>query len=324
MPNIADLVKRLQSTGEKLSSNQDFQLLDEMLTRSLQPLEAETEVYFEWLAEVAAFTITSRRRQNDTLVAACIAGLCGGENSARVVVASGIDRGHILSMLNKATHVGERLEKAQIEYMRRHGNRVNNAALQEIHHAKNILGNWHRVVPAMRTSAYWYRLALAHKSDIIHHYQRLLLKVASRINHASGGRVELESAFGDAYLAADTAANRFQPHKGVFATYINVCLKGSSRVSASNALGLAAPGARVLSADALQTDSIDAALDISDPITSAHMVDDSMVTRIDAIAGDKDVRAALMISEVVPPAVTQLLKSGGVKQRMQSMTGEWN
>lgn len=307
MRHIADLVRTQQSTKDKLSSSQDFSILDELLVRALTPLEAETDAYGEWLAEVMTFLISSRRRQNDTLIQACIDGLCGGTNSCHKIMESGIDRELVFSFLGKASKIGQSLERAQLDHIRRRSNRVDNSNLQEIANAKAQLGEGPFVAMAVRTSRYWYEQALLHKEGIIRHYLRLLLKVSSRVNHASGGRVELESAFGDAYIAADMAVNRFRADQGVFASYLSGYLKGSSRVSASNALGLAAPGARVLSADALQADPIDD-LDIPDQV-GIDFRDESIIRSIDAVSQDADIRAALMVSDVTPPAANALRTS---------------
>lgn len=317
MNSLGDLVRRHQATGAKLSSNQDFHVLDQLLVRALEPMEAETDVFWEWLAEVAAFTVTSRRKTNEPLIAVCIAGLCGAKNSASAVITSGIDRGHVLNMLSRAAPLGVSLEAAQVEYLRCHGNRVASESLVDLRRIKAILGNKPSVTPAMRTARYWYNLALRHKESIISHYMRLLLKVSTRVSHGSGNRIETEPVFADAYITAGEAVNQFRADKGVFAGYLGFFLKGSARSSAQHALGLAAPGARVASADALQADGIEGALEIGDQ--TIGVADESIVPRLDFIAADPDVRAALMVSDVVPPEIarmrTEIARS---KQSMQT------
>jgi hypothetical protein len=161
---------------------------------------------------------------------------------------------------------------------------------------------------ATRTAKYWYKLALSHKESIVRHYLRLLFKTASRINHASGGMVELDQAFSEAYLAADVAVNRFRPSEGVFASYLSNYLKGGSRVAASHALGLATPGARIHSVDAIHTDPVDD-LDIADPLDVINMKDDSILHRVNAVCEDEDILAALILSELVPVAALSLKTS---------------
>ncbi len=321
--NLAELVRRHQATGAKLSSYQDFSVLDQLLVNAMTPLEAETTAYFEWLAEVAAFTVTSRRRSNESLVSACVVGLCGGRDSPRAVSAAGIDRAHVFALLNRLAPVSTSLEEAQVDYARRHGRRVPASVLEDMYRSRAVLGPRPGVVPATRAARYWHRLALRHKADILSHYMRLLFKVSSRVSHASGNRVEVEPAFADAYLTASEAVDRFRADRGVFASYLSLCLKGSSRESASHALGLAAPGARVASADALQADAIDGALEIGDP--TAGVADRAVIVSIDAVSSDPDVRAALMLSELEPPEVARLradeLKSARSKQPINRAAG---
>ena len=298
-------MRKHQATGAKLSSHQDFAVLDRLIVGALEPLEAETTAYKEWLAEVAAFTLTSRRRDNDALVRACVMGICG-TRSASIISATGIDRAHAFVFLNRAGKIGKALENAQIAFVRQHGKRVSDECLRCIRAAKQALGNNPSILPAIRASRYWTDLALAHKAEIISHYMRLMFKVASRISHTSGNRIEVNPAFNDAYLTASEAVDYFRADRGVFASYLGLHLKGSIRSSAKQALGLAAPGARVASADALQADPIDGALEISDPTVGP--TDISIIARIDSIAADADVRAALVVSDIEPPEIARLHK----------------
>jgi len=317
MNKLAELVRQHQSNAPKFSSNQDFSLLDQLLENALIPMEAETDAYYEWLAEVLAFTITSRRRPNDNLVAACINGLCGGTNSVKEVIASGCDRAHMFSLLNNTTKVGETLEESQVDYARRRGTRIPITTLQKIREAKNALGSKPRVGPAMRTSKYWYHLALKQKESILSHYMQLFFKNAMHASVSSGNRIESGPAFHDAYLTAGDAVDRFRADKGVFAHYLGLYLKGSVSESARQALGLAAPGARVASEDALQADAIDGALEIGDPTVGP--TDYTVVKRIDAVSRDPDVRAALMLSDITPPHVVQLANHKSSKQSLTLM-----
>ena len=307
MRDISGLVSREQSRAEKLSSTQDFSILDSLLANAVAPLEAETDVYLEWVGEVIAHCVASRRKQNDRLLKACFDNLVGVGYS-RDIIEAGIDRELVFSFLKRATDAGATLERVQMEYSRRRSDRTDIRHLTELKNCIDLLGSRPLVSVAARTAAYWYGLALSHKEGIIRHYLRLLLKVSSRASHASGGRIELGAAFGDAYVAADMATNRFRADCGVFASYLGSYLKGSSRVSASNALGLAAPGARVLSADALQADTIDG-VEITDHSAGVNMEDDFTVRCVDAIAFDPDVRAALVVSDVESPAAAALRAS---------------
>ena len=303
MKSLTDLVRRHQSTGVKLSSNMDFLVLDEMLVAGLLPMEAESKSYAEWLGEVIAFTVTSRRRANDALVAACVVGLLGAPSAARVS-AAGIDRGHVFSYLSHVQRLGATLLAAEVEIARHHGRRVPHEHVEGRIDSQRQLGRGASVGPAAVAASYWLARAADHKASIISHYVQLLLKVASRLSHASGNRVEADQAFGDAYVAASIAVNRFRADRGVFASYLAMCLKGSSRESASHALGLAAPGARVLSEDALQAGDIEAAMEVHDP--SQGSGDDALLHQMDVIACDPDVRAFLMLSDVAPPATRRL------------------
>ena len=304
---ISELVQRHQASDGRSSSNLDFVLLDEILMRALAPLEYSTEAYREWLAEVAAYTIMSRRRDNNNLVVECVAGLFGACDSRIGVVTAGIDRAHVFSFLQKAVEASNRLEAAQVAYLRHHGKRVSPDTLETIRATKNALGHSSHVVPAVRTAAYWYDLACKHKSRIISYYMRLLYKVSSRSSVVSGNRVEADVAFGDAYVTASNAVDRFRSDRGVFASYLGICLKGSNRESAANALGLATPGARVLSHEANQADDIEGAMSLSD--SSKDAPDYSVLSYVDAIARDPDVRVALMLSDIEPSAVRSKQRS---------------
>lgn len=296
---ISDLVSHHQSSKDKLSSQQDFGILDKLLARALSPLEAETDAFREWLGEVISFSIASRRRPNDELLVSCVLGLCGVQNVSQQVIDSGVDRDLIFTFLNRATTIGKNLETAQVDYIRRRANRADLKSLRVIALSKNRLGNGYLVAMATRTAKYWYKLALTHKESIVRHYLRLLFKTASRINHASGGMVELDQAFSEAYLAADVAVNRFRPSAGVFASYLSNYLKGGSRIAASHALGLATPGARIHSADAIHTDPVDD-LDIANPFDVITLRDDSILRKVNAVCKDADIRAALIVSDVLP------------------------
>src|SRR5271170_6506037 len=149
MTTIANIVKTQQSTGDKLSSSVDFRILDELLIRALGPLERETRVYKEWLAELVAFFVTSRRRQNDELMDACLYGL-RGNISARYVVESGIDREMVFSFLDRATKLGAMLEQSQLSWIRRRANRTDNASLQIIADVKAQMGEGPLVCAAAR------------------------------------------------------------------------------------------------------------------------------------------------------------------------------
>ena len=304
---ISELVSHHQSSQDKLSSHQDFGILDQMLIRALNPLEAETEAFREWLGEVLSFSLASRRHPNDDLLAACVMGLCGNKNIAQMVVSSGVDRDLVFTFLNRSTTVGKNLETAQITYIRRRANRADLNSLRIISQSKNRLGNGYLVAIATRTAKYWYKLALAHKESIVRHYLRLLFKTASRINHASGGMVELDPAFSEAYLAADVAVNRFNSSAGVFASYLSNYLKGGSRIAASHALGLATPGARIHSIDAIHTDPV-YDLDIANPLDTITPNDDSILRKVNAVCADADIRAALMVSELIPVKAASLIE----------------
>jgi hypothetical protein len=319
MTRVADVVRSMQSKGDKLSSQQDFRVLDNLLIEALRPLELETAAYREWLGEVIVYSISSRRRQNEPLLAACIKGISGAPNNARALLDAGINRAHVFSFLRKASDIGQALEKAQMECARRRSHRVSAEILREMTEARLMLGVGERVVPAIRTSAYWHNRALAHKRSIISHYMMLMSKTASRISYASGGRVEANPAFNDAYLAAESAVDRFRADAGVFAPYLARYLKGSSRSSASHALGLAAPGYRVLSADALQADSIDAALNLPDSLAVVEPADQSVIMKIDAIATDPDVRAALMVGDIAPPAALALRRAVNISANRSNL-----
>jgi hypothetical protein len=306
LPSVSEIVRTYQATGEKLSSQQDFGVLDELLARAVEPLEAETEAYFEWLGEVVAFSLTSRRRLNHAVLSAAVAGLCG-QQSGRAVIDAGIDRGHVFSLLKRVSQVGDMLEKAQLDCLRRLNRRVSVSVLKDIKAARDRLGDGSLTAPAARASRYWYCLARRHKRSIIYQFLRKLAKTASQISHASGKRIEKDPAFHDAFLAAWIAADRFRADSGVFAPYLGNYLRGSSRVSASYAIGLAAPGARVASADALQAGPLDEAAEIVD-VSNSPGADDSLIRKIDAVSSDPDVRAALMVSDVQPPAAIALAR----------------
>jgi hypothetical protein len=307
MDDLAKLIRVKQSTQEKLSSQQDFSILNELLIRALLPIIAETQIYHEWLAEIISHLILLKRGNNDTLLYACFEGL-HGENVVRQIVESGIDRELIFKFLNKAIKLGQQLEEAQIEQAKRRADRVNFANLQTIYDVKMQLGNSSSTAMALRTSSYWYELALKHKESILDHYMRLLLKTASRTSHASGNRIEIENAFSEAYIAASQAVDRFCSERGVLASYISSYLKGSSRVSATQALGLAAPGSRVASSEALQTDPIDDDMEIFDETPYFSNEDSDLIKKIDVISNDLDVRAVLMLSGIVPPFIRNACK----------------
>jgi len=315
---LSDLVSHYQSSQDKLSSQQDFSILDQMLVKALRPLEAETDAFREWLGEVLSFSLASRRHPHDSLLVACVLGLCGCScNTSQLIVDAEVDRDLIFTFLNRSTIVGKNLETAQMAYIRRRVNRADVSSLKVIAQSKNRLGNGYLVAMAIRTSKYWYKLALSHKESIVRHYLRLLFKTASRLNHASGGMVELDQAFSEAYLASDVAINRFRPSAGVFASYLSNYLKGGSRIAASNALGLATPGARIHSADAIHTDPVDN-LDIPNPLDTISQKDDSVILKINSICADDDIRAALMVSELLPtPSLDKLNISDDYLTRYQ-------
>jgi hypothetical protein len=308
MKDIADLVRIKQSTSEKLSSQQEFTILNELLIRALIPIETNTSVYREFLAEIISTITLIRRGSNDELLSACFYGL-KGEPSARKIIETGIDKEYIFKFLEKISRLGKELEEAQVKQVVRRADRIDYKNLKIIYDIKSQLGESSLIAMSIRTSIYWYELALKHKESIIDHYMRLLLKTASRISHASGGRVEMENAFPEAYIAASQAVDRFRVDKGVFASFISGYLKGSTRVASTQALGLAAPGSRVASSEALQTDSLSEELDFIDE--NAIIVSDNdsiMIKNISAIAEDKDVKAALMLSGIVPPVLHGMSK----------------
>jgi hypothetical protein len=302
---ISELVTKHQSKGEKLSSSQDFTILNNLLANSLIPLEAETEVFREWLGEVMTFSLASRRKPSEELITACFAGLCGEKNVSPTIIDAGVDRDLVFTFLNKVCDLGSGLETAQTEYICRRANRTDQTNLTIIAYVKSILGQSARVPMATRTARYWLKLALKHKEWIISNYFRLLYKTSAQISHASGGMVEQDAAFGEAFLATDMAVNRFHPAMGVFAGYLAGYLKGGSRLSASQALGLATPGARITSAEAIQTETVDG-IEIPEKTEVGERLDPILLAKIDAVSSDPDIRAALMLSDVVPPTVTNL------------------
>ena len=298
------VTKNHHSGGDgKLSSHQSFKVLDTLLIRALLPLEEETTAYREWLGEVLAFSIVSRRKPNQGLIVACVLSLCGAPNSTRLLIEAGVDRALVFSFLSKANSLGQSLEDAQLHYLRRKATESDIASLKVITTTKEQLGHGKLVAQATRTSRYWTRLALTYKENIISHYLRLLYKTSAIISHASGGAVEQDSAFEEAYLAANMAADRFRPDMGVFAGYLGSYLKGSARVAASHALGLAAPGARIHSSDAIQTDPID---DLEIAEVNFDLTDNAILRKVDAVSHDADIRTALLISDVEPPTAVAL------------------
>lgn len=305
--NTKDIVKLCQSVGDNKTSHQNFAVLDALLLRALQPLEAETPAFREWAAEVLLAQVTSRRAENPELVNACVGAMLGRPNSSQALIGAGLDRGAIFNFVGRVTELGSQLENAQVEHCRRHGVRVSAELIQDLKHAHNELGLSPRLVVACRTSAYWLQEAATFKGQIVDHFLRLLYKHASRSEVVSGKRVSLDDAFQGAYVAIYVAVNMFRSSKGAFGSYIGKWLMMSNRESASHSMGLAVPGKRMRSEAVLQSIPLENADSIG--LEPVHEGDQELISRISAVANDPDIRAVLWLADAVSPTVGQVSRA---------------
>lgn len=291
--------------GPVLTSRQQFQVLDRLLARAFYPLVAETPAFYEFVGEVLALNARSRRSNADEMVAACTRVLTGAPDPVGVLLDGGLDRDHAFDFLRHVRAYGDELRRGELEYLRNPSSAV---AARRIYDARTMLGDRPRLSPALTTSAYWQDCALEWRNHIVAHYSRMLMKGATGMSRASGGRIEVDPTFHDAWIAACTAASRFRSDQATFAGFLGRSLKGTYRIAASNALGLAAPGARVASQDALQTTVLDDASELSADTSPDNSLDTHVLLRAIQLASHHpDVRVLLMTGEADPTAALAAL-----------------
>ena len=286
--------------GPVLTSRQQFQVLDRLLARALHPLVAETPAFYEFVGEVLALNARSRRSNADEMVAACTRVLTGAPDPVNILLGAGLDRDHAFEFLRHVRNFGDVLRRAEIHLMHAATSKI---AVRSIYNSRLVLGQRPRLTPALTSSAYWQDCALAWRNHIVAHYSRMLMKGATGMSRASGGRIEVDPTFHDAWIAACTAASRFRSDQATFAGFLGRSLKGTYRIAASNALGLAAPGARVRSEEALQTTVLDDASELSvDTSPDNSLETDVLLRAVQLASHHPDVRLLLMTGEADPTA----------------------
>ena len=292
-------LQRRAVSGPTLTSRQQFTVLDALIVRALQPLHSETEAFMEWVGEMLCRSVRSRRSNAAEMTSACARVLSGDPRAVELLMNAGLDRGHAFAFLNKMETLHSDMTRAEMAIIRGDQPRADHlAALQR---CKILLGDGARVSAALRTSSYWHHRAADWRNRIVDHYLKLILKGSVSMNRLSGGRVEVDSTFHDAWVTVANAANRFRSDYGVFSSFLGRGLRGTYRVAASNALGLAAPGARVQSDKALQTAPLEQAAEMPlHPVVNTGSDEDRLQRALMVLCVSADVRVALAVSSADP------------------------
>jgi hypothetical protein len=301
------VVQQRAHKGPNMNSRQQFSILDRMLVHALDPLAAESESYMSWVAEMLAISVKSRRKNAKEMEYACVRILSGEKQANELLVSAGLDRGHAFDYLKRVIEIHSAISKAEMSVALT--GTATRKELEDMQVARDVLGDSPRLSPAVVTAAYWYDSAIKWRDYIVDHYLKLLLKGAIGMNRASGGRIETDPTFHEAWISAALSADRFRSDSGAFASFLQRSLKGTFRVAASNSLGLAAPGARVHSDEALQTSPLEVAIDMKDN-SVGHEEEDAMILRaVMALSRVPDVRISLIVSELSPISA---MKSVGI------------
>ena len=302
---ILDDIIQKASAGEEdsLTSSQGFAILDKILENALRPIEETTPAFYEWVAELMSDALNSRRRNTDKMLEVYASVLAGGHpNASKAILSVGVDRGHVFKFLERIIVLAMRLQDSQREYHRSNGKRVSSEVLDNIANIQHEIGRNPYVVPAAVTSRYWLHLADAYKKKILDYFIRMLAKNAIRNSTVSGGRIQATDSFSINYTAASIAANQFQAQSGAFGPYLARFLLAAGREAASHSVGLVSAGRRIPADKALVASPLEDALDVFDN-NVAHTEDGLLLSKIHAVARDPEIRAVLMISGIVPPAV---------------------
>jgi hypothetical protein len=309
MTTIQDILKREQRIGDNLSSRQMFLVLDDLIARSLEPLADTSPTFLEMSAEILASAVIHRRRITAETQAACFATFFGNKKATcQELTKSGVDRGQVFAYLQRVISIFEKLEKAHVHVLKHKYSRISNDCLVDLSECSRIMGNDPKLIPAIKTSIFWFRQAVDFRDQIVEKYLRLMYKGAVRESRKADFRLEVADLFGASYLSASRAVEKFNSSKGVLTHYISLWLKGVPYDASVQSVGLAYNSRTKKPEDVGWSTTLDKAPHVTDDTAPKPNIEssDAMMQKIMAVAFDPDIRMALAVSGVIPPSVSSV------------------
>lgn len=306
MRGIDDILRRPQRIDGNLSSRQQFLVLDSMLLRAIEPLAATTHTYLESVAEILASAAFARRKLPPDARAACFAAFFASDKvaAAAAIIDANVDRGYAFSYLSRVAKMGERLENAHVEVSRHRSGRVDGKYIVDLSEISNTLGRDPRLVPAVRTSRFWYDSAVDFRDRIVEKYYRLTVLNAYRAANNQPDSVEARDVFSSGIVSACRAIERFDSRSGVLTTYLARWLRGSATGVGMQSIGRAYSVKSRKRDDASWSVPLENVPELEDAAASAVQAaaEPTVQHRAEALAYDPDVKAVLMVSGLTPSA----------------------
>lgn len=306
MRGIDDILRRPQRLDENLSSRQQFLVLDGMILRALEPLAMHTPTYLESVAEILASALFFRRKLEADARSACFAAFFASNKAAAAeeIVEANVDRGYAFAYLSRMARLFPVLETAHVEVSRHRHGRVEVKYLADLSSCGSMLGSDPLIVPAMRTSKFWFDAAIDFRDMIVEKYYRLAVQNAFRAAGKQPASLDVKEVFSAGVVSACRAIERFDSRNGVLTTYLGRWLRGSSTGAGIQSVGRAYSVKSRKRDDASWSVPLDNVPDVVDSEVSADSQVDAPLAliRAEALSGDPDVKAVLMVSGLTPSA----------------------
>ena len=290
-----------------LTSHQSFTILDDLLARAAHPVADVGHSFKEFVCEVIAALVFTRKRVTDEGLGLLFAAVFAEPvESVRLFQRAHCDRGYLFSFLLKVDALWKSYRDATHDCVRHAEGRVSAESVQAVQHAQQVLGSSPLLYPALQASSLWASYAAEWKGAIIDRYLRLIWQRSLHVEQSSTIKFERKDLFQTGYIIASRAADRFVSDKGVFTGYLARWLINPGNSRYAHALNLAfGPSSHRHVDSRSYTLPLDDAHEVEDATGPAPDSGDgakSLTRRLSAwVARDEVARMALLVGGVRPP-----------------------
>lgn len=218
--------------------------------------------------------------------------------ACKAVVKSGPDRGKMFAYLQRVSELAIKMERAHVHVVKYRHSRIRHEYLVDLSECSRVLGRDRHLIPALKTSVFWYKKALDFRDQIVEKYRRLIYKGAVRESKKSERRLEELDLFEAGYLTVARAVEKFNSNSGVLTSYLQLWLRGVPYDASVQSIGVSHDTRSKDPKDIGWSSPLDNAPTVIDErVVEPHTDDGSVLRRkVSAISSDPDVRAALAVS----------------------------
>ena len=291
-----------------LTSHQSFTIMDDLLARAVTPVASVSHVFREFVCEVIAALVFSRKRVTEDGLTRLFASVFAEPvESVKLFQSANVDRGYLFSFLLKVDALWQVYRDGQNSCARHAGGRVPADAVQSVAYAQSVFGPSSKLYPALQACSLWYGYAAEWKGAVIKRYLRLIWQRSLHVESQSTIKFERSDLFQTGYIIASRAADRFVSDRGVFTGYLARWLINPGNSKYAHALNLAFGPSSHRHVDAKSyTLPLDDAHEVEDASATVPDADGSAKTLTRRLAAwarrDEVARMALLVGGVRSPA----------------------